>query len=87
MTLGVRDDVGIVAIGNAPTALLRILELVSSGQFRPDLIIGVPVGFVNAAESKEFLLKQDVPYITALGRKGGSAVAIAIVNALLRMAV
>ncbi|NOR06018.1 MAG: precorrin-8X methylmutase [Deltaproteobacteria bacterium] len=87
MTLGVRNDVGIVVIGNAPTALLRILELVSSGQFRPDLIIGVPVGFVNAAESKEFLLKQDVPYITALGRKGGSAVAIAIVNALLRMAV
>ena len=88
MTLGARDDdVGIVAIGNAPTALLRIIELVSSGQFRPDLIIGVPVGFVNAAESKELLLKQDVPYITTMGRKGGSTVAIAIVNALLRMAV
>ncbi len=87
MTLGAGDDVGIVAIGNAPTALLRIIELVSSGQFRPDLIIGVPVGFVSAAESKELLLKQDVPHITALGRKGGSTVAIAIVNALLRMAV
>jgi precorrin-8X/cobalt-precorrin-8 methylmutase len=87
MTLGVRDDVGVVAIGNAPTALLRIMELVSCGQFRPDLIIGVPVGFVNAAESKEILLKQDVPYITSLGRKGGSPVATAIVNALLRMTV
>jgi precorrin-8X/cobalt-precorrin-8 methylmutase len=86
INLGVRDDVGIVVIGNAPTALLRIIELVSSGHFEPDLIIGVPVGFVNAAESKELLLKQDVPYITTLGRKGGSTVAIAIVNALLRMA-
>lgn len=73
----------IFAIGNAPTALLRLCELIEEGRCAPALVIGVPVGFVNVVESKERLLATDVPYITALGRKGGSTVASAIVNALL----
>jgi precorrin-8X/cobalt-precorrin-8 methylmutase len=73
---------GIVAIGNAPTALLRLLELLAGGAPPPALIVGVPVGFVNAAESKDALARQDCPYITALGPKGGSALAASIVNAL-----
>ena len=80
------DNVGIVAIGNAPTALLAVMELIQAGRINPDLIVGVPVGFVNAAESKELLFQKDYPFITALGRKGGSPVAVAIVNALLRLA-
>ena len=80
------DNVGIIAIGNAPTALLAVMELIAAGKIRPDLVIGVPVGFVNAAESKELLARKDYPFITALGRKGGSPVAVAIVNALLRLA-
>ncbi len=80
------DDIGIVAVGNAPTALLKTMELINQGVFRPDLVIGVPVGFVNAAESKEILAAQSFPFITALGRKGGTPVAVAAVNALLRMA-
>lgn len=78
---------GIVAIGNAPTALFEVIRLVREEGLRPALIVGVPVGFVNAAESKEALLSLDVPFITAVGRKGGSTVAAAAVNALLRMAV
>jgi precorrin-8X/cobalt-precorrin-8 methylmutase len=81
-----QDNIGIVAIGNAPTALLKSMELVDEGIFRPDLIIGVPVGFVNAAESKEILASKTYPFITALGRKGGTPVAVATVNALLRLA-
>lgn len=77
---------GIAAIGNAPTALMEVLRLVGEEGIRPALIVGVPVGFVNAAESKQELLRGDVPYITALGRKGGSTVAVAILNALLRLA-
>ncbi len=77
---------GIVAIGNAPTALLRLLELLAAGAPRPALVVGLPVGFVNAAESKEALSRQDCPFITALGPKGGSAVAAAVVNALAIMA-
>jgi len=77
---------GIVAIGNAPTALLRLLELLAAGSAPPALVVGVPVGFVNAAESKEALTQHDCPYITALGPKGGSAVAAAIINALAVMA-
>lgn len=73
----------IFAIGNAPTALMRLCELIDSGEARPSLVIGVPVGFVNVAESKEILVSRDVPYIAAMGRKGGSTVASAIVNALL----
>lgn len=73
---------GIYAIGNAPTALLELITLVKAGIVLPDLIIGVPVGFVSAAESKAELLKLDIPYITNHGRKGGSPVAVSAVNAL-----
>ncbi len=77
----------IYAIGNAPTALLELVRLVEDGEANPALIIGVPVGFVSAAESKEQLRRQGlVPYITNRGRKGGTPVAVAITNALLRMA-
>ena len=80
------DNIGIVAVGNAPTALLKAMALISQGVFVPDLVIGVPVGFVNAAESKALLAEQTYPFITALGRKGGTPVAVAAVNALLRLA-
>jgi precorrin-8X/cobalt-precorrin-8 methylmutase len=73
----------IIAVGNAPTALLRLDELISEGRIRPALIIGVPVGFVNVAESKEVIKASDIPCILAMGRKGGSNVAAAICNALL----
>lgn len=74
----------IYAIGNAPTALVRLYELVQEGKIHPKLIIGVPVGFVNVEASKEMILTlPDTPYIVARGRKGGSNVAAAICNALL----
>ena len=73
----------IFAIGNAPTALLRLRELIDSGEVAPELVIGVPVGFVNIIESKESIMETDVPFIVAKGRKGGSNVAAAIVNALM----
>lgn len=73
----------IFAIGNAPTALIRLHELIEEGAVSPALVIGVPVGFVNVVESKEMFLGGDTPYIIARGRKGGSNVAAAIVNALL----
>ena len=77
----------IYAIGNAPTALLELVRLVEDGEANPALIIGVPVGFVSAAESKERLHRQGlVPYITNRGRKGGTPVAVSITNALLRVA-
>ncbi len=79
------EKIGIVAIGNAPTALLEVMRLIDQGLFSPDLVIGVPVGFVNAAESKAMLAGKRYPFITALGRKGGSPVAAATVNALLRL--
>lgn len=82
----VEQNIGIVAIGNAPTALLKVMEMIDCGQWQPDLVIGVPVGFVNAAESKALLAGKKYPFITAQGRKGGSPVAAAIVNALLRLA-
>lgn len=75
----------IFAVGNAPTALVRICELVSEGRLSPALVIGVPVGFVNVVESKELLLQTDVSHIAARGRKGGSNVAAAICNAMLYM--
>jgi precorrin-8X/cobalt-precorrin-8 methylmutase len=81
-----KDNIGIVAIGNAPTALLKVMEMIDQGLFAPDLVIGVPVGFVNAAESKELLAEKPYPFITSLGRKGGTPVAVAVVNALLRLA-
>ncbi len=77
---------GIVAIGNAPTALFEIIRLIKEDGLRPALIVGVPVGFVDAAESKDELLKVDIPYITNKGRKGGSPVAVAIINALIILA-
>lgn len=82
---GLLDNVGIVAIGNAPTALLSVMELIAAGKAKPDLVVGVPVGFVNAPESKEILSEQKYPFITSLGRKGGTSVSVAIVNALLRL--
>ena len=75
----------IFAIGNAPTALVRICELIEEGKLAPELVIGVPVGFVNVVQSKEMIMKEPVPYIVARGRKGGSNVAACIVNALLYM--
>ena len=84
---GLQGNVGIIAIGNAPTALLKAMDCLAAmaSQDRP-LLVGVPVGFVNAAESKAILAQQDYPFITSLGRKGGSPVAAAIVNALIRLA-
>lgn len=73
----------IFAIGNAPTALLTLYDLIQEKKISPALIIGVPVGFVNIIESKEQIMTADVPYIVARGRKGGSNVAAAIVNAIL----
>lgn len=73
---------GIFAIGNAPTALLELIRLIKEGEARPGLVIGLPVGFVSAAESKEELAKLDVPFITNVGRKGGSTVTVAALNAL-----
>lgn len=73
----------VFAIGNAPTALLALHDLIAAGKAKPALIIGVPVGFVNVVESKERIMTAGVPYIVARGRKGGSNVAAAICNALL----
>ncbi len=73
----------IFAIGNAPTALIALDKLIKEDKIKPALIIGVPVGFVNVVESKELIMNNEVPYIVAKGRKGGSNVAAAIVNALL----
>lgn len=76
----------IFAIGNAPTALVHLYELVKEGKVKPELVIGVPVGFVNVVQSKELILSlEDVPYIVARGRKGGSNIAACICNALLYM--
>lgn len=75
----------IFAIGNAPTALVRLYELIEEGKLRPELIIGVPVGFVNVVQSKELIMETDVPCIVAKGRKGGSNIAACICNALLYM--
>jgi len=79
-------DGAIVAVGNAPTALFEICDLVESDLAKPALIIGVPVGFVGAVESKKKLRTLTVPYITNRSRRGGSAVAVAITNALLILA-
>lgn len=75
----------IFAIGNAPTALVRLYELIEEGKLSPELIIGVPVGFVNVVQSKELIMETHTPYIVARGRKGGSNIAACIVNALLYM--
>ncbi len=75
----------IYAVGNAPTALVRLYENIQEGTIKPELVIGVPVGFVNVEASKELIMQSGVPYIVARGRKGGSNVAAAICNALLYM--
>jgi precorrin-8X/cobalt-precorrin-8 methylmutase len=77
---------GIYVVGNAPTALLRLLELAAANEADPALVVGLPVGFVNAAESKAALMQTDLPFISNIGRKGGSNVAAAVVNALIIMA-
>jgi precorrin-8X/cobalt-precorrin-8 methylmutase len=74
---------GIVVIGNAPTALYEVISLIKEKKFFPSLVIGIPVGFVSAVESKNELSKLDVPFITNKGRKGGSSAASSIINALL----
>jgi precorrin-8X/cobalt-precorrin-8 methylmutase len=77
---------GIYVVGNAPTALLRLIELVHEKKARPALIVGLPVGFVNAAESKTALMETGYPYISNVGRKGGSNVAASVINALTKLA-
>ena len=81
-----RLDGAVVAIGNAPTALLHLLDLIEAGRVRPALIIGVPVGFVAAAEAKMELARRPTPHVTILGTRGGSGLAVAAVNTLLRLA-
>ncbi len=78
-------DEGLVVIGNAPTALFEVIQMVKEDITSPALIVGMPVGFISAAESKEELRKVDIPFITNKGRKGGSSSAAAIVNALFKM--
>jgi precorrin-8X/cobalt-precorrin-8 methylmutase len=78
-------DGGIIAIGNAPTALYEVIKMIREGATMPSLVIGIPVGFVSAAESKFELSKTNVEFITNIGRKGGSAVASSIINALMLM--
>ena len=86
------NNIGIIAIGNAPTALLKIIALLNNPYYASRithhglLVVGVPVGFVKALESKALLSTQNFPFITNLSRKGGSPIAAAIVNALLKMA-
>ena len=87
MRKAIRDiEGGIFAIGNAPTALLELIRLIKEGMAKPSLIIGMPVGFVSAAESKDELRKLDIPFITNIGRKGGSTIVVAALNALSIMA-
>lgn len=81
----VNNKIRIYAIGNAPTAIFQLKELMDQGLEKPDLIIGMPVGFVGAAESKALLSQLDLPYIRVNGRKGGSALVVATINALLKM--
>ncbi len=81
--LGLLDG-SIVAIGNAPTALYEVLRMVEAGEAKPALIIGIPVGFVKALESKQALVEQNrVEYIASVGRKGGSPLVVSTVHALL----
>lgn len=76
----------VVAIGNAPTALFEILNLIEAKQMEPAMVVGVPVGFVSAVESKDALIASGYPHIAARGRKGGTPVAVAAINALLSLA-
>ena len=78
------DEKLIFAIGNAPTALIHLYELIQEGKIKPELVIGVPVGFVNVVPAKELIMTQkEIPYIVARGRKGGSNIAACICNALI----
>ena len=87
MELCVKIRPGIIIIGNAPTALLKVIQLIKERKISPGLVIGVPVGFVNARESKDMLFgMESLPLITCLGRKGGTPVAVAIINAIIRLA-
>ncbi|MBI5633460.1 MAG: precorrin-8X methylmutase [Nitrospirae bacterium] len=92
MEKGLAENIGIIAVGNAPTALLKVIELLNDPHYASRithhdlLVVGVPVGFVKALESKALLAAQQFPFITNLSRKGGTPVAVAIVNALLKMA-
>ena len=83
---GVADGCRVFLIGNAPTALYELLRLCREGEVQPELIVGAPVGFVGAAESKQALIESGLPQITCRGRKGGSAIAAAICNALVLLA-
>jgi len=78
-------DRGIVVVGNAPTALLEVMEMFREGLVKPALVVGIPVGFVSAVESKDELSKTNIPFITNIGRKGGSPCASAIINALYKL--
>ncbi|MCP4346001.1 MAG: precorrin-8X methylmutase [Desulfobacterales bacterium] len=78
-------DGSVYVIGNAPTALLRLIELITGGSAKPALVVGFPVGFVNASESKSQLIDTDYPFISNKGRKGGSNVAASVVNALIKL--
>ncbi len=79
-------NIGIAAIGNAPTALARLMDIIEDGVVNPGLIVGVPVGFVKAEESKADLANKSYPYITCAGKKGGSPIAAAIINAIIKLA-
>jgi precorrin-8X/cobalt-precorrin-8 methylmutase len=79
---GDRLEGGVVAIGNAPTALFRLLEMIAAGGPRPAAVLGIPVGFIGAAESKEALAASDLEFLVVRGRRGGSAITAAAVNAL-----
>jgi len=85
--LAIEEGIDMFVIGNAPTAIFRLLELVKESKVNPRFIIGVPVGFVGAKESKEYLREFHIPSISTIGTKGGSNVAASIVNALLYMVV
>lgn len=78
-------DGGVVAIGNAPTALVEVIQMIREKVTQPALVVGIPVGFVCAVEAKEELQRLDTPYITNIGRKGGSPCASAIINALFKI--
>lgn len=85
--LAVSEGIDMFVIGNAPTAIFRLCELIKEGKVNPRFVVGVPVGFVGAAESRECLRKFDIPSVSTVGTKGGSNVAASVINALLYMAV
>ena len=81
--LSERINGAVIAIGNAPTALIKLLQMLEEDRVRPSLIVGTPVGFVGAKESKEYLMEKEIDYITITGNRGGSTIAASIINALL----